>query len=71
MDAYYTKNLSYPETLDQLRPEFLDKVPFDPKTGKPYLYQSDGKDQYRITVSDPSSFGLKELFVENGKIHQN
>ncbi len=71
IDAYYAKNLSYPEKLEQLQPEFLDKIPFEPKTGKPYLYESNGKDQYRINVSDPASYGLKDLFVESGKVHQN
>ncbi|OGD21484.1 MAG: hypothetical protein A2W03_11995 [Candidatus Aminicenantes bacterium RBG_16_63_16] len=34
----------YPETLDALAPEFLDKVPVDPFTGQPLVYrvQEDG-----------------------------
>ncbi len=70
IDAYYAKNLSYPEKLEQLQPEFLDKIPLEPKTGKPFLYESDGKDRYRMSVSDPASLGFKELYVENGKIYQ-
>jgi len=71
IDAYYAKNLSYPERLEELQPEFLDRIPSEPKTAKSFLYESDGKDRYRIGVSDPASYGLKELFVENGKVHQN
>ena len=71
VDAYYAKNLRYPEKLEQLQPEFIDKIPVDPKTRKPFVYESDRKDQYQIGVSDPASYGFKELFVKNGKIHQN
>jgi hypothetical protein len=71
MDAYYAKNLKYPENLEELQPDFLEKIPLEPKTGKPFLYESDGKDQYRISSSHPASLGFKELFVENGKVHQN
>jgi len=71
VDAYYAKNLKYPEKLEQLQPEFIDKIPLESKTGKPFIYESDGKDQYQIGISDPASYGLKELFVKNGKIIQN
>jgi len=71
IDAYYAKNLKYPEKLEQLQPEFADKIPLEPGTGKPFTYESDGKDQYQIGISDPASYGFKELFVKNGKVHQN
>ena len=71
IDAYYAKNLKYPEKLEQLQPEFIDKIPLEPKTGKPFTYESDGKDQYKIGISDPASYGFKELFIKNGKVHQN
>jgi hypothetical protein len=71
IDAYHAKNLKYPEKLEQLQPEFIDKIPLDPKTGKPFIYESDGNDQYQIGISDPASYGFKELFVKNGKVHQN
>jgi len=32
----------YPETLSQLVPEFLDKLPTDPSSGKPLVYRRDG-----------------------------
>ena len=71
IDAYYAKNLKYPEKLEELQPEFVDKIPLEPKTGKPFIYESDGKDQYQIRISAPASYGYKDLFVKNGKIIQN
>lgn len=71
VEGYHAKNLRYPERLEQLQPEFIDKVPSQPGTGKGFTYESDGKNQYRISVSDPTYYGFKELFAENGKIVQN
>lgn len=68
VDAYYAKNLQYPETLDQLKPEFIATLPGEPGANPLFRYESDGLDRYRITVSDPSRYGLKELFAENGEI---
>jgi hypothetical protein len=74
VEAYYAKNLRYPDKLEQLKPEFIDKIPLEAGTEKSFIYQSDGEsaglDRYRITVSDPSRYGFKELFIENGKIIQ-
>ena len=70
VEAYYAKNLRYPDTPEQLKPEFIDKIPLETGTEKSFIYESDGLDRYRITVSDPSRYGLKELFIENGKIIQ-
>ena len=70
VEAYYAKNLRYPEKLEQLRPEFIDKIPLEPGTEKSFIYESDELDRYRITVSDPPRYGFKELFIENGKIIQ-
>ena len=70
VEAYYAKNLRYPDKLEQLKPEFIDKIPLETGTEKSFIYDSDGLDRYRITVSDPSRYGFKELFIENGKIIQ-
>jgi len=70
VEAYYAKNLRYPDKLEQLKPEFIDKIPLETGTEKSFIYASDGLDRYRITVSDPSRYGFKELFIENGKIIQ-
>jgi hypothetical protein len=70
VEAYYAKNLRYPDKLEQLKPEFIDKIPLEMGTEKPFIYESDGLDHYRITVSDPTFYGFKELFIENGKIIQ-
>jgi hypothetical protein len=70
VEAYYAKNLRYPDKLEQLKPEFIDKIPLESGTEKSFIYESDALDRYRITVSDPSRYGFKELFIENGKIIQ-
>ena len=67
VEAYYAKNLRYPDKLEQLQPEFVDKIPLETGTEKSFIYVSDKLDRYRITVSDPSRYGFKELFIENGK----
>ena len=68
MEAYWAKNLKYPDKLEQLKPEFVEKIPLEADTYKPFIYETDGMDHYRITVSDPSRYGLKELVIENGEI---
>ena len=70
VEAYYAKNLTYPDKLEQLKPEFIDQIPLETGTGKLFIYESDGLNRYRITVSDSSRYGFKELFIENGKIIQ-
>lgn len=35
---YYQKFQTYPRTLDPLQPNFINLVPFDPKTKLPYEY---------------------------------
>lgn len=37
------KNGSYPATLDELVPEFIDKLPTDPFSGKDLIYRREGK----------------------------
>jgi hypothetical protein len=70
VEAYFVKNLRYPERLEQLEPEFINKIPPAAGAEKTIIYQSDDPDHYRITVTDASRYGLKELFIENGKITQ-
>jgi hypothetical protein len=70
VEAYYAKNMRYPDKLEQLKPEFIDKMPLETGAEKSFIYESDEFDRYRITVSDPSRYGFKELFIENGKIIQ-
>lgn len=70
VEAYWAKNLKYPDQLEALKPEFVENIPLEPVTNKPFIYSTDGLDRYRITVSDPSRYGLKEIFLENGEITQ-
>jgi hypothetical protein len=71
VDAYYAMNLQYPESLAQLQPDFVQKVPVEPGSGKMYTYKTDGSSKYTIGVSDPTMYQLKEFIVENGKLIEN
>lgn len=44
-ELYRSRHGRYPDKLDELSPEFLDKLPPDPFTGKPFVYKlrDDGK----------------------------
>jgi len=70
VETYNAKNLSYPDNLEQLQPEFIDRIPLEPGTEKPFVYESDGRDRYRIAASEPSRYAFKELYVENGELVQ-
>ncbi|HUN54029.1 MAG TPA: hypothetical protein VMU29_02620 [Smithella sp.] len=70
LDAYFAKYLKYPDSLDELKPEFMDKIPREAEAKAQFIYQSDEIDHYRITVTEPSRYGFKELYIENGTITQ-
>ncbi len=70
VEAYYAKNLQYPDRLEQLKPDFISEIPVEPGAKKGFVYESDTQERYRIAVSDPSRYGLTELFLENGEIVQ-
>jgi len=71
IDAYYSKNLKYPEKLEELVPEFIDIIPVEPGTGKPFVYEPQGIHHYRIVISNPTPGGLKELVGKNGNTIRN
>ncbi|GAM08148.1 hypothetical protein OR1_00419 [Geobacter sp. OR-1] len=73
VDAYFIKNMEYPQKLELLIPEFIDRVGNDPLSGKTYLYNLDetgGIGRYRISVPDPKLYNAKELYIEDGKLFQ-
>jgi hypothetical protein len=73
VEAYFIKNMEYPQRLELLSPEFVERVPNDPLSGKSYLYSlngSTGTTGYRISVPDPGLYSSKELCIENGIISQ-
>lgn len=43
LKLYKQKNGAYPDTLDKLAPEFLEKIPVDPFTGKALIYRKAGE----------------------------
>ena len=74
VDAYFIQHMEYPEKIENLLPEFLDRVANDPLSGKPYLYtlsEADGSSRYRISVPDPGLYHVKELCIEDGKLVEN
>lgn len=74
VDAYFIKNMEYPEKLESLHPEFLELMASDPVSGKPYLYtldETEGAGRYRISVPDPKLYDAKEFYIEEGKIIKN
>lgn len=74
VEAYFVQNMEYPQNLELLQPDFLDRVAYDSLSGKPYLYslyENEGASRYRISVPDPNLYNLKEFYIEGGKIVQN
>ena len=56
-ELYRDANGVYPETLDDLVPDYLDVVPTDPLTGEPYYYTiyADGTDYEVCTILETES----------------
>jgi hypothetical protein len=46
LERYRLAHGAYPETLDQLLPDFLGSIPRDISRGRPMFYQRDDKDSY-------------------------
>ena len=74
VEAYFIKNMEYPQKLELIQPEFLERVTSDPLSGKPYLYtlyENEGASRYRISVPDPKLYNAKEFYIEDGKVVKN
>ncbi|MDL5055068.1 hypothetical protein QQ056_16135 [Oscillatoria laete-virens NRMC-F 0139] len=54
LERYYLKHKEYPESLEQLVPEFVVAVPVDRYDGKPLRYQRLGKASYRLYSVGPN-----------------
>ena len=73
VEAYFIKNMEYPQKLELLVPEFIDRVEYDPLSGRAYqyrLYETEGNSRYRISVPDPQLYHAKELSIEDGQLIQ-
>ena len=73
VEAYFIKNMEYPQKLELLMPEFIDRVENDPLSGKTYQYSLDetkGTGRYRISVPDPKLYNAKEFYIEDGMFVQ-
>ena len=65
LSTYYAQNFAYPSSLQELVPDFIDKLPVDPLAKKPYLYQAEG-DSYVISVFDPKLYHCEYFYYEDG-----
>jgi len=73
VEAYFIKNMEYPQKLELLMPEFIDRVGSDPLSGKTYQYslvEIKGTSRYRISVPDPKLYNAKEFYIEDGTLVQ-
>ena len=73
VEAYFIKNMEYPQKLELLMPEFIDRVGYDPLSGKTYQYslnETEGTSRYRISVPDPKLYYAKEFYIEDGTLFQ-
>jgi hypothetical protein len=73
VEAYFVKNMEYPLKLELLVPEFIDRVGYDPLSGKTYQFsldETEGTGRYRISVTDPKLYNAKEFYIEDGKLFQ-
>ncbi len=73
VEAYFIKNMEYPQKLELLMPEFIDRVGSDPLSGKTYQYslvETKGTSRYRISVPDPKLYNAKEFYIEDGTLVQ-
>ena len=73
VEAYFIKNMEYPQKLELLMPEFIERVGYDPLSGKTYQYslnETAGTSRYRISVPDPKLYNAKEFYIEDGKLVQ-
>jgi Tfp pilus assembly protein PilP len=74
VQSYRAKEKHLPKTLQELVPIYLDKVPIDPGTGKPFEYRIDGN-KFQVgdgesakkdsdgSATDPSEQQRKELLA--------
>ena len=73
VEAYFIKNMEYPQKLELLMPEFIDHVGYDPLSGKTYQYslnETEGTSRYRISVPDPKLYNAKEFYIQDGTLFQ-
>lgn len=55
LERYRLRYKCYPETLDALVPEFIQKLPKDVYTAKPYQYRPETPDRFRLWSVGPLS----------------
>ena len=70
MSVYRMKHGAYPEKLDALVPDFIDKLPVDPFSGKDYIYRRDGKGfiVYSIGANGADDGGMRSDVRDEGDV---
>ena len=63
LKLYRSEKGHYPQTLEELVPEYLEKLPPCPFTGEPLLYESDGKN-FELRFPDPERGKFYRLSTE-------
>ncbi len=70
VESHFVMKMEYPEKLELLSPDFIEKLPLDPATQQSFHYRTDGIHEYRIEVPSPAHYQLKEFAIENGTLIQ-
>jgi len=71
VESYYAINLSYPSSLKNLVPDFINKLPSEPQTNKDYIYKVFADSAYEVSVQNPQKYNLKEFRIRNGNLIKN
>lgn len=71
LESYYAINLSYPDSLRELVPDFIDSLPVEPLSHENYLYFASADSGYQIEVRNPNLYKLNKYGIKNGKIIKN
>jgi hypothetical protein len=59
LERFRLKEGTYPETLDVLAPEFIEKLPIDVVTGEPLHYKRDAEDHFILYETGSAGMDLK------------
>lgn len=68
LELHYDRHQSYPASLKELSPAFIQVLPSDPTTGALYIYEQRGQGYYlAVSLEDPSHYKLSnDAYPGNG-----
>ncbi|MBI3736282.1 hypothetical protein HY256_07185, partial [Candidatus Sumerlaeota bacterium] len=67
LELYRNANGAYPDSLGQLVPEYLDRVPLDPSDGKPWIYKNLGT-EFELSSAMNEQLGADRGFPKQFKL---